>query len=188
MPEAKEAQIRLQDAENSLDRDNSRVAQLTYALAKATGARADSLDNQLQQAKVQVELDQDEVDNAKQELILAGGDAQGRIEELTKEHEVVVDNKANVREYVFIDAHTGKFVDQITGFQDGLYRRAYDGANLPTAPPSYPNAPYRVEGQPFPTASFEANNMITASQETYDFYLRLTALRTLAFPWTGGAQ
>jgi Zn-dependent metalloprotease len=46
--------------------------------------------------------------------------------------QVVVDNKANVREYVFIDAHTGKFVDQITGIQDGLYRRAYDGANLPT--------------------------------------------------------
>src|SRR6267378_1505814 len=85
--EAKEAQIRLQDAENSLDSDNSRVAQLTSALAKATGARADSLDNQLQQAKAQVELHQDEVDNAKQELILAGGDAQGRIEELTKEHE-----------------------------------------------------------------------------------------------------
>ena len=71
----------------SLDRDNARVAQLTSALAKATGAKADSLDNQLQQAKVQVELDQDEVDNAKQELILAGGDAQGRIEELMKEHD-----------------------------------------------------------------------------------------------------
>jgi Zn-dependent metalloprotease len=85
--------------------------------------------------------------------------------------QVVVDNKANVREYVFIDAHTGKFVDQITGIQDGLYRRAYDGANLPTVPPSYPDAPYWVEGQPFPTTSFEANNMITASQETYDFYL-----------------
>src|ERR1700675_4081195 len=85
--EAKETQTRLQAAENSLDRGNSRVAQLTSALAKATGARADSLDGQLQQAKVQVELDQDEVDNAKQELILAGGDAQGRIEELMKEHE-----------------------------------------------------------------------------------------------------
>ena len=85
--EAKESQSRLQDAENSLDRDNARVAQLTAALAKATGAKADSLDGQLQQAKVQVELDQDEVDNAKQELVLAGGDAQGRIEELMKEHE-----------------------------------------------------------------------------------------------------
>lgn len=85
--EAKESQIRLQDAETSLDHDNARVVQITSALAKATGARADNLDDQLQQAKVQVELDQDEVDNAKQELDLAGGDAQGRIEELMKEHE-----------------------------------------------------------------------------------------------------
>ena len=85
--EAKESQTRLQDAENALDRDNARVAQLTAASAKATGAKADSLDDQLQQAKVQEELDQDEVDNAKQELVLAGGDAQGRIEELMKEHD-----------------------------------------------------------------------------------------------------
>jgi small-conductance mechanosensitive channel len=85
--EAKESQSRLRDAENALDHDNAGVAQLTSALAKATGARADRLDAQLQQAKVQVQLDQDEVDNAKRELVLAGGDAQGRIEELMKEHE-----------------------------------------------------------------------------------------------------
>jgi small-conductance mechanosensitive channel len=86
-PQAKESQTRLQEAQNSLDRDNAHVAELTSALAKATGARADSRDDQLQQAKVQAELDQDEVDNAKQELALAGGDTQGRIEELMKEHE-----------------------------------------------------------------------------------------------------
>jgi small-conductance mechanosensitive channel len=85
--EAKESQTRLQYSENSLDRDNARVAQLTAAVAKVTGAEADRLDNELQQAKVQVELDQDDVDNAKQELILAGGDTQGRIEELMREHE-----------------------------------------------------------------------------------------------------
>ncbi len=85
--EAKQIQVRLQNAENALDKDKTRVEQLTTALAKATGAKKDSLDNQLQQAKVQVELDQDEVDNAKQELDDAGGDAQGRIEELVKEHE-----------------------------------------------------------------------------------------------------
>jgi small-conductance mechanosensitive channel len=85
--EAKQIQVRLQNTENALDRDKTRVEQLTTALAKATGAKKDSLDNQLQQAKVQVELDQDEVDNAKQELDDAGGDAQGRIEELVKEHE-----------------------------------------------------------------------------------------------------
>ena len=62
----------LQNAEKSLDGDNARVAQLTAALAKATGAKQDSLDDQLAQAKVQAELDQDEVDNAKQELTRAG--------------------------------------------------------------------------------------------------------------------
>jgi hypothetical protein len=44
------------------------VAQLTSALAKATGVKANRLADQLEEAKVQVELDQDEVDNAKQEL------------------------------------------------------------------------------------------------------------------------
>src|SRR6202790_2455001 len=85
--EAKQIQARLQSAENALDRDKARVEEFTGALAKATGAKKDSLDNRLQQAKVQVELDQDEVDNAKQELSDAGGEAQGRIEELVKAHE-----------------------------------------------------------------------------------------------------
>src|SRR5437667_733599 len=85
--EAKQIQARLQNAEKSLDGDNARVAQLTAELAKTTGAKHDSLDDQLAQAKVQAELDQDEVDNAKQELPRAGGDAQGRIEQLIKEHE-----------------------------------------------------------------------------------------------------
>jgi small-conductance mechanosensitive channel len=85
--EAKRIQATLQNAEKILDGDKERVAQLTAALAKATGAQEDALDSQLEQAKVQVELDQDEVDNAKQELALAGGDAQDRIEQLMKEHE-----------------------------------------------------------------------------------------------------
>jgi small-conductance mechanosensitive channel len=85
--EAKQIQARLQNAEKALDRDKARVEQLTAALAKGSDAKKHSLDDQLQQAKVQVELDQDEVDNAKQELEDAGGEAQGRIEELIKEHE-----------------------------------------------------------------------------------------------------
>jgi hypothetical protein len=85
--EAKQIQARLQNAEKALDRDKARVEQLTTASAKASDAKKDALDDQLQQAKVQAELDQDEVDNAKQELTDAGGEAQGRIEELIKEHE-----------------------------------------------------------------------------------------------------
>jgi small-conductance mechanosensitive channel len=85
--EAKQIQSRLQNAEKALDRDKARVDELTAVLAKASGAKKDNLNNQLQQANVQVELDQDEVDNAKEELSDAGGDAQGRIEELVKEHD-----------------------------------------------------------------------------------------------------
>jgi len=85
--EAKQIQARLQNAEKALDRDKARVEQLTTASAKANDAKKDVLDDQLQQAKVQADLDQDEVDNAKQELTDAGGEAQGRIEELIKEHE-----------------------------------------------------------------------------------------------------
>src|SRR6267378_1356574 len=85
--EAKQSETRLQKAEKFLEADNGRVAQLTSALAKATGVKANSLTDQLEEAKVQVELDQDEVDNAKQELIIAGGNTQGRIEQLMNEHE-----------------------------------------------------------------------------------------------------
>jgi len=85
--EAKLSQARLQSAERLLDEDKARVTRLTAAVGKSTSAEEDSLEGQLEQTKVQVELDQDEVDNAKQELILAGGDTQGRIEQLVKEHE-----------------------------------------------------------------------------------------------------
>jgi hypothetical protein len=85
--EAKQSEVKLQNAQKSLEADNARVEQLTSALSKATGAKASGLEEQLEQAKVQVQLDQDEVDYAKQELALAGGDTQGRIEQLMKEHD-----------------------------------------------------------------------------------------------------
>src|SRR3984893_10407066 len=85
--EAKQIQARLQKAEKTLDGDKGRVGQVTTALAKASGAKQDSLDDQLAQGKAQVELDQDELDNAKLELTRSGGDAQDRIEQLMKEHE-----------------------------------------------------------------------------------------------------
>src|SRR5947207_3572527 len=85
--EAKQSEARLQKAEKSLEADNAHVEQLTSALSKATGVKANSLSDQLEEAKVQVQLDQDEVDNAKQELTIAGGNTQARIEQLMKEHD-----------------------------------------------------------------------------------------------------
>lgn len=87
-------------------------------------------------------------------------------------YEIEVGNGVNVREFVYIDAHTGKFIDQISGVKDGLYRRAYDGmgGSFGDVLGIWPASPYWVEGDAFPTASDEANNMILASKETYDLF------------------
>jgi Zn-dependent metalloprotease len=86
-------------------------------------------------------------------------------------YEVEVSDGASVREFVYVDAHSGKVLDQISGMRDAMYRRAYDGMFLPNVPPGYPDDPFWVEGDPLPTGNVEADNMIFASQETYDMFL-----------------
>src|SRR3989440_12751829 len=86
-PEAKGIQARLQKAQRALEADESQVKQLTAEQEKATGEKRDALDDQLDVAKAQLELDQDEVDDAKQDLIRAGGDRQSRIQTIVEEHE-----------------------------------------------------------------------------------------------------
>jgi small-conductance mechanosensitive channel len=84
---AKEIQAHLQKAEDALDSDKKHVDALTAADAKASGAKKDALDDQLDLAKAQLELDQDEIDEAKQDLTHAGGDPQGRIQTMLEQHE-----------------------------------------------------------------------------------------------------
>jgi small-conductance mechanosensitive channel len=85
--EAKQIQARVQRAENALDEDKAEVARLTAASEKARAAQKDALDDQLDVANAQLELDQDELDDAKQDLIRAGGDPKSRIQKMTEEHE-----------------------------------------------------------------------------------------------------
>lgn len=85
--EAKEIQSRLLKSQKALENDKALIAQLTAAEAKATGDKKDELGDQLDIADAQQELDQDEVDDAKQDLIRAGGDPQDRMQAMVKEHE-----------------------------------------------------------------------------------------------------
>jgi mechanosensitive ion channel-like protein len=85
--EAKKVQARLQEAEDAFVRQQAEVARLTAAEAAANAAQKDALGDQLDLAKAQLELCQDEVDDAKQDLIRAGGDARGRIQAMVQEHE-----------------------------------------------------------------------------------------------------
>src|SRR6202451_2471663 len=67
--EAKEIQARMQKAEHGLAATQAQIAQLDAAIAKATGDQKDALEDQLGIANAPVELDEDEVDDAKQDLI-----------------------------------------------------------------------------------------------------------------------
>jgi len=83
----KEIKSRLEKSETSVAADQAKVAQLAAEVGKASGRKKDELDNELNLAKAQLELDQDEVDDGKEDLGRAGGDQQGRIQELMQKHE-----------------------------------------------------------------------------------------------------
>src|SRR6266480_1704193 len=85
--EAKEIQARLQQAERAVEADKAEVVRLKTAFEKAGADKKDALDDQLDVAKAQLELDQDEADDAKQDLIRSGGDPKGRIQSMVEEHE-----------------------------------------------------------------------------------------------------
>jgi small-conductance mechanosensitive channel len=72
---AQAIQARLRHAQQELSADSALVA-------KPAGMSADQLDL----AKVRLELDQDEVDDARDDLIHAGGDPQGRMQAMIDEH------------------------------------------------------------------------------------------------------
>lgn len=101
--------------------------------------------------------------------------------------EVEVGNRSNVREFVYIDAHSGQMVDKITGIVDALDRRAFDGEFEAAVPPSnWPDNPLWVEGDVFPTGNDEADNMILASKETYDLFFN--AFGRDSFDGNGGTM
>jgi small-conductance mechanosensitive channel len=88
--ETRELQIRLTEAQSALENDKRQIARLTAAEAEAQGENKIARADELEIAKAQGELDQDEVDDAKQDLIRAGGDPQGRIQAMVQEHEAAM--------------------------------------------------------------------------------------------------
>lgn len=79
-------------------------------------------------------------------------------------YEVEVGNRKDLREFVYVDAHSGRVIDQVSGIHEALARRVYDGGYGPS---------FLVwnEGDPFPTPDVDINNIITFTGDTYDMYL-----------------
>ncbi len=78
--------------------------------------------------------------------------------------EVEVEPGQGRRDQVYVDAHSGKVVDHIRGIHEVMHRRIYDSES------NYPNTPFWVEGDPFPTNVDEADDVIEATADSYNFF------------------
>jgi small-conductance mechanosensitive channel len=86
-PEQRELMVRNFKAEAVVKTDQDLIGRLTRQLATATEAVKDDIQDQIDVAKAQLELDQDELDDAKEDLLRAGGNPQGKVQQLLQEHE-----------------------------------------------------------------------------------------------------
>jgi small-conductance mechanosensitive channel len=86
-PEAKQINERLQKGEKILKADEERTKQLAEQVVKAPEDKREPVELDLIQAEADLDLDQDEVDDAKQDLYRAGGNLADRIQAMKKEHE-----------------------------------------------------------------------------------------------------
>ncbi|MGC2196432.1 MAG: mechanosensitive ion channel domain-containing protein [Terriglobales bacterium] len=86
-PEQRALMVRNFKGEAVVKTDQDLIARLTRQLASAAEAVKDDIQDQVDVAKAQLELDQDELDDAKEDLLRAGGNPQGKIQQLLQEHE-----------------------------------------------------------------------------------------------------
>src|ERR1700687_1887310 len=86
-PEAKESQERLQKAEKLLAADQERAKQLAELAVKAPGDKKEFVEMDLVQAEAYLDLDEDEVNDAKRDFLQSGGDVSEQIQAMKNEHD-----------------------------------------------------------------------------------------------------
>ncbi len=86
-PETRELHQRMEDAEAKVKSAQDRLATLTKQVEAAKGDEKDAVNAQMMLAKAEAELDQDEFNDAKEDLIRAGGNPEGTLQRLLDEHE-----------------------------------------------------------------------------------------------------
>ncbi|HZQ25513.1 MAG TPA: mechanosensitive ion channel domain-containing protein [Terriglobales bacterium] len=86
-PEARDLQARVVKATDVLKTHQAAIDRLSKQLSTAKEQDRDSLQQQIDVSKAELELDQDELDDAKADLARAGGDSRDRIQRLMEQHE-----------------------------------------------------------------------------------------------------
>jgi small-conductance mechanosensitive channel len=95
-PEAKQIADRKSRAQQRVTEDQESVADLTRRLTAAPQSQKDNLQDQIDVAKAQMDLDQNELDDIAAQLEQAGGDPQAKIKRLQEQHEASDHNAATV--------------------------------------------------------------------------------------------
>ncbi len=86
-PQTRQLTERIKTGETAVTGDQARVAQFTQLLAKTSDASAKAdLQGLLVTAQAQFALDQDDLDAANQDLVLAGGNKQAAVQQLLDQH------------------------------------------------------------------------------------------------------
>jgi small-conductance mechanosensitive channel len=85
-PEIQAIQLRILNAVKSVADINAEIDRINKQSAAANGDRKTALSQQLELANARLELNQDELDDAKEDLERAGGDPQSRVQRLIDEH------------------------------------------------------------------------------------------------------
>jgi hypothetical protein len=91
-PEAQKIADRLQKSQKQMESDQAQVNQLSTALAQPGAAQNSALQDRLDLARSQFELDKDEVAAANQDLLQAGGNVHQRIQKMMQEHAAAENN------------------------------------------------------------------------------------------------
>ena len=73
--------------QQALKEDQDKVSELTHRVAAAPESQKENLQDQLNVAQAQLELDQDELDDATEALVEAGGDPQAEVQRLKQAHD-----------------------------------------------------------------------------------------------------
>ena len=90
--ERRELTARAGKADAVVKADKDLITRLTRQLATASESAKEDFSDQFEVAKAQLELDQDELDDAKEDLARAGGNPQAKIQRLLQEHEAASHN------------------------------------------------------------------------------------------------
>ncbi|MEO6879198.1 MAG: hypothetical protein ABI205_12010, partial [Gemmatimonadaceae bacterium] len=114
--EAKQIADKLRQAQSDLARAQGDVARLTATVAKATDEARPPLNDQLALAQARQQLAQDEADDARQDLMRAGGDPEGRVQVIIAQHDAASKSSDSTRVAVTTTAEESGLVHRASAW------------------------------------------------------------------------